>query len=264
MGARLRRRARPGMARQSRHGGGEGSTRPRAAGGSDSYPGCGGGFGAPADSASPRPRPAVPERIGIFGGSFDPVHRGHLFAARAARDAFGLDRVLFVPAARPPHKLGRALAPAADRVAMLALALEGEPDFAIEGCELGRAGPSYTIDTVRELERRFAARAPELFLVLGSDNLPGLPDWYEVEELLARVQPIVVHREGDPAEHLRALAGRLSPPALQRLERGFLRLPAFEAAASELRARLARGADVGELLTPAVRDYVREHGLYRA
>lgn len=204
----------------------------------------------------------APERLGLFGGSFDPVHFGHLHAARAALEAFDLKRVLFIPAARPPHKPDHRLAPAADRVAMLAIALGGEPRFEIDPLELERAGPSYTIDTVHELRARYASKEPELFLIIGSDNLPGLASWWRAEELLANVQPIIVHREGDPAELLHHLRGRLSDPALTRLERGFLRIEPVVVAASELRDALRAGRDPGDALPFGVFDYIRARRLY--
>jgi nicotinate-nucleotide adenylyltransferase len=207
----------------------------------------------------------APARIGLFGGSFDPVHAGHVHAARSALEAFDLERVYVVPAARPPHKLREVLAPAADRVAMLELAFAGDPRFVVSDVELRRAGPSFTIDTVRALEERHGGSGrAAIHLVLGDDSLEGLPEWRAAEELLARVQPVVVDRGGDPAALLRTLAGRLSPGALARLSRGVLAAPPLRASATELRRQLARGGDPGPLLPPGVHDYIRAHGLYRS
>ena len=145
---------------------------------------------------SPAARSA--RRIGIYGGSFDPPHLGHLFVARAAAEAFELDHVLFVPAARPPHKPGRVLAPGTDRMALLGLLLRDEPDVSIWGAELLRGGEaSYTLHTVQALVQELA-RSSEVFLIMGADNLAGLPAWYGVEELLGIVQPILVARSGAP------------------------------------------------------------------
>ena len=187
--------------------------------------------------------------MGLLGGSFDPVHEGHLHAARAARDGFDLEGVVFVPAARPPHKPGRALAPAQHRLAMLELALAGEPSFTIDPCELSRPGPSFTIDTVREFEQQAGGPdAVDLYLVLGSDNLKGLASWRAVGD--------------DAALLLEELRGELDAELVGRLERGLLDLPLMEVAATELRPRLARGEDPGPLLGAGVFDYVRAHGLY--
>ena len=209
------------------------------------------------------PEVGARRRLGLFGGSFDPPHLGHLHAARAALEALELEQVLFLPAARPPHKPGRTLAPGAQRVEMLELLLAGEARFAIDARELSREGPSYTIDTVREiLAEQGGAERVRLFLILGTDNLGGLVEWCEVEALLALVEPVVVFREGDPTVLLAALEGELSEGAVRRLERGLLRLPPVAASSTELRGVLARGGDPGEGLSRAVLEYVRRHGLY--
>jgi nicotinate-nucleotide adenylyltransferase len=201
--------------------------------------------------------------VGLFGGSFDPVHEGHLHAARTARDAFGLERVVFVPAARPPHKPGRALAPAHHRLAMLELALATEASFTVDPLELSRPGPSFTIDTVSEFETRAGGPAAvELFLILGSDNLAGLGSWLAVGELLARVRPVVVGRGADAATLLENLREELGAAAVARLEDGLLDLPPVDAAATDLRERLARGEDPGAPLAPTVLEYARAHDLY--
>ncbi|MGK0216999.1 MAG: nicotinate-nucleotide adenylyltransferase [Planctomycetota bacterium] len=200
--------------------------------------------------------------MGLYGGSFDPVHLGHLAVARAAAGAFELQKVLFMPAARPPHKPGRRLAGGRDRLAMLELALAEQPDFEVSSLELEREGPSFSIDTVRTLLA--AGLAPEggLHLILGTDNLPGLPGWREAEALLELVQPIVLVRAGDSAQQLEALAGRISASALERLERGFLDLPPTPGRATHLRAALGRGLASHADLCPAVADYALRRGLY--
>src|SRR6187401_1771674 len=133
---------------------------------------------------SATPPPAEPRRIGLFGGSFDPVHQGHLHAARAAAAAFRLDRVVFVPAFESPHKTGVRMASGAHRTRMLELAIAHDPTFCISLLELERGGPSYTIDTVRELPRAIGERADcALFLIVGSDNVALLPTWREAESL---------------------------------------------------------------------------------
>ncbi len=200
------------------------------------------------------------ERLGLFGGSFDPIHRGHLHAARAARAAFGLERVLLMPAARSPHKQGGPLTPGELRAHLLEVALRGEPGLEVSRLELERPGPSYTLDTLRALLRERAPR--ELFFVIGADNLAGLPDWRGVDELLRLARPIVVHRGGDPRARIAALAGRLAPQHLAALERGLVLEPAVEVSATELRAKLARGEDPGPDLPPGVLDEIRAHGLY--
>ena len=208
--------------------------------------------------------PTRRERLGLFGGSFDPPHRGHLHAARAAGEAFGLDHVVFLPAAGPPHTPGGTLVAGAERLAMLRLTVGEEPLFSVDGRELDRTGPSFTIDTVREIlrERRGEERV-ELFLIIGSDNLPGLPEWCEVEALLALVRPVVVYREGDPRGALTALERELSAAATEKLAAGWLELPPVPASSTELRESLARGEDPHGLLVPGVLEHVLARGLYR-
>ena len=219
-----------------------------------------------------RARPGV-SRVGLFGGSFDPVHLGHLHAARSAMEARDLDQVVFVPAARPPHKPGRRLASGADRLAMLELAVADEPRWRTSAIELERGGMSYTYDTVVELPGALDLQGPddpdgpgagglELFLILGSDNLEGLPDWHRVEELLKRVHPIVVHREGSAPGLPARVEAELSPAACRRLREGFLSLPPVPLSSTELRRVLFSGSGRDDALPFGVAEYIREHGLY--
>ncbi len=197
-------------------------------------------------------------RLGVFGGSFDPPHEGHLFVARAAREERGLDHVLWVPAARPPHKPDRVLAADAQRAHMLELLLADEPACSIWTVEFAREGPSYTIDTLHAL--RAELPEVELFLLLGTDNLPGFPRWHRAREILALVTPVVVPRAGAPAdpEELAAL-----PEAERRaLAEAVLDRPPVEVSSTELRARLAAGAD-HERVPPALREYLAQSGIYR-
>jgi nicotinate-nucleotide adenylyltransferase len=207
--------------------------------------------------------------VGLLGGSFDPVHAGHLHAARAALEAFDLERVVFVPAARAPHKPARPTASDRDRWAMLALAIADEPRFELSDLELRRGGVSYTIDTVAALPAALGLPDDlEIYLILGSDNLPGLPRWHRAQELLERVRPIVVHRAGEPQRWLDALRSDLGAELFAKLEAGYLRLPPVAASSTHVRARLTDpGHDPGReaLEVPApVREYIRTHAVYGA
>jgi nicotinate-nucleotide adenylyltransferase len=199
-------------------------------------------------------------RRGVLGGSFDPPHPGPQHAARAARAAVARDHGVFVPAARPPHKPERALADAAHRLALLALLVGDDPAFSIWGAELARAGPSYTVDTLRELRARVPAET-RLFLVLGADNLPGFPRWRAVEEIVRLAQPVIVTRDGLPADAEAEAA--LPDFARTRLALGRLASRECPASSTELRAALARGACPPGLLPDALREYVAVHRLYR-
>ncbi len=215
---------------------------------------------APLSAAARRVR-----RLGVLGGSFDPPHLGHLHAARRAREAFALEHVVFVPAARPPHKPERILAGARARVEMLELLLADEPDVSVWGVELARSGPSYSVDTLRTLR---AELAPEtrLYLILGADNLAGFARWKEPEELLRLAQPIVVHRsaEGPAAGHAagEALGEGLSEFARTRLALGRLTSAPLALSSTELRAALARGELPESALGARLAQYLRAHAPY--
>jgi nicotinate-nucleotide adenylyltransferase len=198
------------------------------------------------------------QRLGLLGGSFDPIHRGHLHVAAAAQAAFGLERVVFMPAALPPHKPGVRLAPGEDRLAMVRLAIEGRAGFEASDLELRRDGPSYTIDTVRTL----VDQGWDVYLILGSDNLAGLPGWRGVGTLLTLAQPVIVWRVGDVLGIPDGVRSAVGPDLATRLARGFLELPPHPGRATDLRAELAAGrTDHGDL-PPAVASYIRERGLY--
>jgi nicotinate-nucleotide adenylyltransferase len=194
-------------------------------------------------------------RVGIFGGTFDPVHFGHLRTVEAAAARFGLGRVLYVPARVSPHKL----APAADarhRVAMLALALAGRPDRALSLCELDREPPSYTVETLRTFSRE--GPQDELWLLMGTDTLAGLGNWKEPEEIvrLARVAAFLREPFAGPG---------LSVPGVDGLQN---RLEVFDAgsvriSATDLRNDLERGVGVAGRVPEPVAEYITKQGLYR-
>jgi len=202
-------------------------------------------------------------RVGILGGSFDPVHAGHLYVARMAQERAGLDEVLFVPAARPPHKPDRVLTPGPDRMALLEAALEGEAGMRVIDLELDRAGPSFTIDTVRALEERLGGSgAVELHLILGGDNLPGLGAWREVDDLLGRVTPLVVYRSEDLQGALENVGGELAPHLVEKLRRGLIEVEPHAACSTKLREQLGQREDPGEQLPEGCLEIVAERGLY--
>jgi nicotinate-nucleotide adenylyltransferase len=191
----------------------------------------------------------VPRRIGLFGGSFDPVHNAHLALARQALDQLNLDELRWVPVGQAWQK-ARAMTPATQREAMLRLAIEGEPRFVLERCELQRAGPSYTLDTLRELQA--ATPGADWFLLIGQDQYRNLHTWHGVDELLQRVTLAVAQRPGEPA----ATDARVAPMVV-------LAMPPMDIAATDIRHRVAEGADISALVPPAVALYIHQQGLYR-
>jgi nicotinate-nucleotide adenylyltransferase len=194
-------------------------------------------------------------RIGLFGGSFDPPHLGHLALARAALDALHLDELRWLPAGAPWQKAGRAMAEPQHRSAMVALLLAGEPRFALDPRELERQGPSYTIDTVREL--RHHAQHAQLLLVIGQDQYAKLHTWRAWRELVGAVTLAVAAREGH-APHAAAELHAV-PHALQVLP-----MPRIDVSATDIRARVRKGLDIASLVGEPVARYIARNHLYRS
>jgi nicotinate-nucleotide adenylyltransferase len=201
-------------------------------------------------------------RLGLFGGTFDPVHLGHLHVARTALEVASLDAVVFVPAARSPHKEGGSVASGEERLEMLRLATADEPRFVVWDVELRRGEPSYTVETVRELVRMRGDGQGGLHLILGSDNLTGLGTWLGLGEILAAARPIVVERRGATADVLDSIEG-LSEADVERLRAGFVAREPVDVSATPLRRRLGRG-DGEDEVPPAVWEYLRRRGIYGA
>lgn len=188
-------------------------------------------------------------RIGLFGGSFNPVHLGHLLVAQAAREELRLAQMVFIPAAQSPFKPGVELAPAAARLRLLRLALAGWADCAVDEQEIARGGVSYTIDTVQDYARR--CPAAELFYLVGADQTALLPKWRQARELAQLVEFAVIPRPGAPTS--------LPPPPFRgRLLGGF----PVAVSASLIRQRVKAGLPIESLTPPAVAEAIRNYHLY--
>ncbi len=206
------------------------------------------------------PAAVVGGRLGVLGGTFDPVHLGHLAVAEEAREALGIERVLFVPAGDPWQKADRAVTPAAHRLAMVELAIAGNPALAVDRGEVDRPGPSYTVDTLAELaaEARVAGRTPDLWFILAAEALDGLPTWREPERILALARLAVVPRPGGPVDAAERFRSRF--PGATAV---FLDAPNLAISGTQIRARVAAGRSIRYLVTPAVEAYVARCALYR-
>ena len=195
--------------------------------------------------------------IGIMGGTFDPIHYGHLVAAEEARVRFGMERVIFVPNGHPPHKKGYAVTSAEQRYEMVVLATASNHYFETSRVEIDRSGPSYSVDTVRAFDERFGTET-KLYLITGVDAVLELRTWHEPEELVRRCELVAVTRPGyDPG----CLRAALSPEMLARTH--LLDMPRVDISSTELRERVAAGKPLRYLTAEAVVGYIQERGLYR-
>lgn len=198
-------------------------------------------------------------RIGIFGGTFDPVHTGHLILAEQCRDQGGLDEVWFLPSYHPPHKHDKGVTRFEQRCDMLELATAGHPAFRINRIEKELPPPSYTAETLAELHRRHPQA--DFHLLMGSDSLPDLPQWYEPLRVVAQAGLIVVPRPGVmlwTAERL-AMALGLDVSAVRMR---FVACPMIDIASRELRRAIADGMSIRYLVPRAVEEYIRERRIY--
>jgi len=200
-------------------------------------------------------------RIGIFGGTFDPVHLGHLIMAEQCREAGELDQVWFIPAARPPHKQDRPLTSFAQRAEMLALAIAGMPAFRVNELEKERAGPSYTADTLAELHRLHPQT--DFALLLGSDCLPDLPEWHQPERILELAELLIYARPSWPALTAESLRESLRLSENTAFRMRWVSGPLIDIASRDLRQRAAEGRSLRFLMPRAVECYIEEKKLYR-
>ncbi|MFW6161465.1 MAG: nicotinate-nucleotide adenylyltransferase [Planctomycetota bacterium] len=199
-------------------------------------------------------------KVGLFGGSFDPIHVGHLVVAEQARERLGLDRVIFVPGRRPPHKLDKRLAPGEDRLAMVGLAIAGHPAFEASEVELGREGPSYSIITVEQLQAAHPDWA--IYFLIGADTLPELPTWYHIAELAGLCQFAVFARPGESLDDTEPLRGVLTEEQIAGIEDHCFHTPLIGISSTEVRRRVGEGGSIRYLVPDPVRRYIEEHGLY--
>jgi len=200
-------------------------------------------------------------KIGVLGGTFDPVHTGHLIVAADVRAELGLSEVLFVPAGKPWLKLKeeRTITPAEHRLAMVRLAIKGNPYFKVSTMEIDRPGSSYSIDTVLELKNKLGPKA-EIYFIVGPDALVELPQWKEPARLIEACQIVGIGRPGYARADLRVL-NRSVPGAAKRIM--LLDVPQIDISSTDIRKRVAQGQSIRYLVPEAVQKYIEEHKLYR-
>ena len=194
----------------------------------------------------------------MLGGTFDPIHNGHMAVAGEVEDRLDLTEVLFVPAGQPWLKADTPVSPAAHRVAMVRAAIAGNAHYTLSTTEIERDGPSYTLDTLAELWRRLGS-GDEVYFIVGWDKLSELPRWHAPERIIRLCRLVAVPRPGIARPDLAALEGSI-PGLSQRVI--LLDRPRVDVSASDIRERVARGLSIDELVPPAVEQYIREQGLY--
>ena len=195
------------------------------------------------------------KRIGIMGGTFDPIHYGHLVTAEAAQHRFALDQVIFVPSGRPPHKLTHRLTPAAERLLMTLLATVPNQNFVVSDWEEKREQISYTYDTVLAFHQQFGDEA-ELFFITGADAVLEIMQWRRIDELTDFCSFIAATRPGYHLDNFQA-----SPKLTAKLF--FMEVPALAISSSDIRRRVAHGEPIKYLLPETVEMYIYKHGLYK-
>ena len=198
-------------------------------------------------------------KIGVLGGTFDPIHNGHLTVAATVWEKLSLDEVLFVPAGQPWQKVDRDVSPVEDRLEMVRLAVDGRPGYGLSTVEAYRSGDSYSLETLAEIRRSFGA-GDELYFVLGWDSLAQFPGWYAPERIIRLCKLVAVRRPGYPRPDVSAMEKTL-PGVSTRVM--LLDEPHIEISASQVRERVAAGQPITDLVPAAVAEYIEEHGLYR-
>ena len=202
-------------------------------------------------------------RLGILGGTFNPIHNGHLRVAQAACRERRLDQVLFVVAKKPPHKETSGLAPARDRFRMVQLATAPFPYFSASRLEISRPGPSYTIDTIRRILAR-ERKGTEIYFIIGTDTVPELPTWKEVVKLASLVHFLCVTRKGFPLEKMNELDDLFGPEKAIEIKESAIIMKPVQVSSTDIRRRVAEGKPIDRLTPEPVVEYIRAHNLYRA
>jgi nicotinate-nucleotide adenylyltransferase len=200
-------------------------------------------------------------RLGVFGGSFDPPHYGHLLLAECCREQCQLDQVWFVPAAVPPHKTGTAMTPGTVRVEMLLRAIAAHPAFAVSRHEVDRGGVNYTVDTLAHFHQQ--SPGAELFFLMGADMLLDLPGWREAERVCRLAVPVVVGRAGLGTLAFDCLKKIATPERIEEIRRHQVEMPEIGISSTDLRRRVARQRSIRYQTPTAVETFISEQGLYR-
>ncbi|MBF0533225.1 MAG: nicotinate-nucleotide adenylyltransferase [Candidatus Omnitrophica bacterium] len=192
---------------------------------------------------------SIVKQIGILGGTFNPIHIGHLAIAQTVLDKLGLDKIVFVPSFFPPHKSEKNLVPAADRLRMVQLAVEGNSGFEVSDFEIQKGGKSYSVDTVTHFTQILPPKS-KIFFIIGEDAVAGLPDWRRINDLAAMAIFVVVNRKG--FEHAKSAIPARS-----------IEMPALDISSSEIRKKIRAGESIQYLVPEKVAQYIQKNDLYQ-
>ena len=201
-------------------------------------------------------------KIGILGGTFNPVHLGHLIMAQTVAKKFKLEQILFIPCAVPYHKKNIRLADARHRLKMVRLAVARTPHFAGSDIDLKRGGPSYSIDTIQKLKKAYPPRT-RFYFIIGSDSLWELPLWYRIKDLTRTCQFVTIARSKYPLTGLKKLAARIGPAGAQKIKKNFLKHPVVNISSTGIRARRKKKRPISQLVPHRVEKYIIKHRLYQ-
>jgi len=200
-------------------------------------------------------------KVALFGGTYDPIHIGHTTVAAEAVEEIGAEKVVFIPAKRSPLKSFLPKACDEDRLAMIGLAIASNDSFDVSDCELKKAAPSYTLETVLQFQSDYGEDVSICWLV-GADGVDDLQYWHEIEELIDACEVCTMYRAGCERPDFGKFEGIWGRRRVEKLERNVVKTPLVEVSSTQVRRELAVGGDVSAMVHPAVADYIREHGLY--
>jgi nicotinate-nucleotide adenylyltransferase len=202
------------------------------------------------------------QKIALFGGTFDPIHLGHTHVAAEAAEYIVAEKVIFVPAKRSPLKEVYPRASGGDRMAMIALAIEGKRNFELSDYELNKSAPSYTLDTVRRFKTDYGGNT-SIHWLIGADSIEDLPYWHRIADLIDECSISTMYRAGCAPPDFGQFESLWGPERIAKLQRNIVPTSLIDISSTEVRNRIATGLDVADMLHPAVAEYIREHGLYR-
>ncbi len=201
------------------------------------------------------------QRVGLYGGSFDPIHLGHLAVARTVRDNIQLDQIIFLPTSSPPHKNAAVLASATHRRAMIQLAITDDPTFVCDDHDLARSKPTYTVETISHF-RKTLGKACDLFWIIGWDSFLDLPSWRHLAQLVDSCQIITVARLDARSINWDTFKAQLTAKQIEKLKAGVLDTARVDVSSTDIRLTIRKGEAIDKMVPKTVGDYIRKHGLY--